>query len=154
MSATAEPPPPQPPFGRALQEARERLGLNVRQASIKAGISEGRWRQLEMGYQRVASDVFVPANPKVSTLRRVAAAVGLDLRLAFEKAGLPVPADVLAQPQVESPGSAVGGDGQDEEIVLRLPVKPGTSARRREQMRRIAEASARAAVEALDDEES
>lgn len=44
----------------------------------------------------------------------------------------------------------VGGSGQDEEIVLRLPVKPGTSARKREQMRRIAEASARAAVEALD----
>lgn len=87
------------PFGRALRHARGTK--SVRQAAREAGISEARWRQLENGYQVVARDHRVPVRPSSKSVRAMAEAVGLDLREAFEKAGLPVPDDVLAPPQVE-----------------------------------------------------
>jgi transcriptional regulator with XRE-family HTH domain len=139
-------------FGAALAAARKRRGLNVRQASQRAGISEGRWRQLELGYQQAAGGVRIPANPKSTTVRAVATAVGLDLVSAFEAVGLPVPDDVLAGPQVEVDRPSVGARAQDaEDALFRLP--PGLTPRQRENALRIAQGAIREYLATLEDEE-
>lgn len=143
---------PGPPlFGSELAAARKRRGLNVRQAAQRAGISEGRWRQLELGYQQVAAGVRVPANPKPTTVRAVADAVGLDLRVAFARLGLPVPDDLVAQAEVEVDLGSVGRPTENaEEILFRLP--PGLSARQRETAKQLARQSVQTYLDSLREE--
>lgn len=69
---------PHPPREAALVErARESLGLSVRKAAQKAGISEARWRQIAKGYTKVKADVSVPAVAPAATLAAMALAVGV-----------------------------------------------------------------------------
>jgi transcriptional regulator with XRE-family HTH domain len=114
-------------FGELLALARRRRALNVREASRAAGISEGRWRQLELGYQQVASGVRIPARPRASTVRAVAKAVGLDLATAFRELGLPVPEDVLAESQVEIDPRSVAGEPDSAEPYLSRRTGPDLS---------------------------
>lgn len=74
-------------LGRLLQGARQRSKLSVRAAAQVAGFSEGLWRQLEKGYRQVTAEVTVPTNPRPSTVRAAAAAVGLDVQEALTAAG-------------------------------------------------------------------
>jgi hypothetical protein len=53
-----------------------------------AGISEGRWRQVVTGVQKVGG-TQVPANPRPETVVRMARAVGVDLAAALDAAGMP-----------------------------------------------------------------
>lgn len=77
------------PLGPALKKARGRMPK--REAARKAGISEGRWRQLESGYQ--GSEQYPsPVTTKPSTVIAVAMAVGLNVPEALELAGFD-PAD-------------------------------------------------------------
>lgn len=76
------------PFGAAVRQARENAHLSVRRAAEKAGMSEGRWRQLELGYQSVAG-TQIPARPSARTVRAMARVLDLDQRQMLELAGLP-----------------------------------------------------------------
>ncbi|WP_173057086.1 helix-turn-helix domain-containing protein [Phytohabitans houttuyneae] len=72
--------------GKILEDARESLRLSKREAARRAGISEGRWRQVVTGVQK-AGNVTVPVNPRASTVSAMAQAVGVDPALALRAAG-------------------------------------------------------------------
>ncbi|MGY4101998.1 helix-turn-helix domain-containing protein [Nocardia sp. R16R-3T] len=59
-----------------IRTARERAGLSKRAAARRARISEGRWRQLENGYEE-ARGHRTPANATRATLVRIAEAVSV-----------------------------------------------------------------------------
>lgn len=79
------------PLGPALKQARERKRLSQRAAARAAGISEGRWRQLEVGYQK-NKGVLIAIGTSPTTVRAVAKAVDLDADDALRLAGF-TPAD-------------------------------------------------------------
>jgi hypothetical protein len=72
------------PLGAALEAARG--GTSKRAAARSAGISEGRWRQIVVGYQ-LSGGVRIPANPRRETVIAMADAVHLDRATALELAG-------------------------------------------------------------------
>lgn len=76
---------PDTTFGDAIREARG--GRSIRSMALRAGISEGRWRQLENGHASAGRGAVIQANPKPETAAEMARAVGLDpahaLQLAF-----------------------------------------------------------------------
>ncbi|MGV9679229.1 helix-turn-helix domain-containing protein [Nocardia sp. NPDC003482] len=59
-----------------IRTARERSGLSKRAAARRANISEGRWRQLESGYEE-AHGHRTPSHPTRATLVRIAEAVSV-----------------------------------------------------------------------------
>lgn len=88
--------------------------MSVRKAAAAASMSEGRWRQVELGYQQVASGVRVPARPRESTVKAMARAIGLDVSEALGLAGYPV-----EDPHPVRTGSYAAGeptDGQDVDV--------------------------------------
>jgi len=77
--------PDPPPWGAVITAALRRSRLSARQASLQAGISEGRWRQITSGYQIVSPGVYAPVRGPAATLARMAAVAGVsaaDLRAA------------------------------------------------------------------------
>ncbi len=72
----AERPPP-PPWGALLTKALADAQLSAREAAKRAGISEGRWRQIASGYQVVSPGVYAPVQGPARTLARMAAAAGV-----------------------------------------------------------------------------
>lgn len=74
-------------LGAAIKRHRLARGLSFRKAADAAGMSEGRWRQIELGYQQVASGVRVPAKPKAMTVASMAVVVGMDVDEALVLAG-------------------------------------------------------------------
>lgn len=79
------------PLGAYLRRAREdhEPRLSIRQAAAQAGISEGRWRQLEAGYQSVGRGQRLPVNTKPVTLHAMAKGLGLpDARPLFQAVGM------------------------------------------------------------------
>lgn len=91
------------PLGQAVEAARKQRRLSVREASDRAGISEGRWRQLVKGYQS-AGGHQVPAHPRDTTVMGMARAVGLDVNEALALAGL-APLEVPEVTLTDSDGS-------------------------------------------------
>jgi hypothetical protein len=74
--------PPQPPEGRLIGDAAERLDLSIREAARRAGISYGRWRQIVQGYQNVSPGnyaiVRIPDTGRAArTLAKMAAVAGV-----------------------------------------------------------------------------
>jgi transcriptional regulator with XRE-family HTH domain len=76
---------------RALARAK----LSAREAARRAGISEGRWRQIASGYQVVSAGVYAPVRGPAQTLARMAAVVGVTPAQLTE-AGRPDAAKALA----------------------------------------------------------
>jgi hypothetical protein len=72
----AERPPP-PPWGALLTKALAGVQLSARKAARRAGISEGRWRQIASGYQVVSSGVYAPVHGPAETLAKMAAVAGV-----------------------------------------------------------------------------
>jgi hypothetical protein len=72
----AERPSP-PPWGVLITRALANAQLSARQASRRAGISEGRWRQIASGYQVVSPGVYAPVHGPAQTLARMAAVAGV-----------------------------------------------------------------------------
>jgi hypothetical protein len=72
----AERPSP-PPWGVLLTKALADAQLSAREASRRAGISEGRWRQIAGGYQVVSRGVYAPVHGPARTLARMAAVAGV-----------------------------------------------------------------------------
>ncbi|MFC3453978.1 helix-turn-helix domain-containing protein [Amycolatopsis speibonae] len=78
---------PSSSLGSLLREGRKAAGLSIRAAARSAGFSEGRWRQLEAGYE-VRSGVQVPVNTTASTVVQAAGAVAVDADEALHAAGI------------------------------------------------------------------
>lgn len=69
--------PVPPPWGALLTKALAKAKLSAREAARRAGISEGRWRQIAGGYQVVSAGVYAPVHGPARTLARMAAVVGV-----------------------------------------------------------------------------
>jgi hypothetical protein len=69
--------PEPPPEGRLLSEALERSGMSIRQASAKAGISYGRWRQIASGVQNASPGSWAKVVGPARTVARMAQVVGV-----------------------------------------------------------------------------
>ena len=69
--------PAQPPEGKLIAAATERAGLSIREASRRAGISYGRWRQITTGVQHVSPGEFAAVRAPARTLAKMAAVVGI-----------------------------------------------------------------------------
>ena len=69
--------PDPPPWGALITSALRRGGMSARQAARRAGISEGRWRQISGGYQVVRPGVYASVRGPAGTLARMAAAAGV-----------------------------------------------------------------------------
>ena len=75
--------------------------LSAREAARRAGISEGRWRQIAGGYQVVSAGVYAPVRGPAQTLARMAAVVGVTPAQLTE-AGRPDAARALASSGTDS----------------------------------------------------
>lgn len=105
-------------FGRVVAKAREDAWLSVREAADRAGISEGRWRQVELGYQQVRAGVRVSVRPRPQTVRVMAEAVGADPRKWLARAGHKVPKDLPSlDPHPVGLGLDAEADGLTQEQV-------------------------------------
>ena len=69
--------PAQPPWGALIAAALAHRGLSAREAARRAGISEGRWRQITGGYQVVSAGVYAPVRGPAATLAKMAAVAGV-----------------------------------------------------------------------------
>ena len=129
------------PHGRMLEQARkDRVAISGREAARRASISEGRWRQVVLGYQS-AGGQRIPVKPTLRTLVAMAVAVDVDPWEVVQVAGLePAPnreavnriartarmqgqADATVRPQTVRataavPTPTVVTHGVDEEIEL------------------------------------
>jgi hypothetical protein len=80
------------PFGALLQQARLSQGWSIKEAVRRSvavngkGISDGRWRQLENGYQQIGG-MEIPTKTTPRTVVVAARAVGLNIDAALAAAG-------------------------------------------------------------------
>ncbi|QVJ03015.1 helix-turn-helix transcriptional regulator [Nocardiopsis eucommiae] len=65
------------PEGELIQSAIKRAKLSARQAAERAGISEGRWRQIANGYQVVAKGTYIPVTGPAETVAAMAEVAGV-----------------------------------------------------------------------------
>lgn len=73
------------PLGQFIRDARGTL--SIREAARRASISEGRWRQVELGYQQVGGGITVPVQPRPQTLAAMCKAISADVAEALRLAG-------------------------------------------------------------------
>jgi hypothetical protein len=69
--------PEPPPWGALITAALATEGISAREAARRAGLSEGRWRQITGGYQVVSPGVYAEVRGPAATLARMAAVVGV-----------------------------------------------------------------------------
>jgi transcriptional regulator with XRE-family HTH domain len=70
--------PGPPPEGKLIAEALTRLNLSIREASRRAGISYGRWRQITTGVQHVSPGSYAAVrDAPARTIARMAAVAGV-----------------------------------------------------------------------------
>jgi hypothetical protein len=69
--------PEPPPWGVVITAARKRAGLSAREAARRAGISEGRWRQIADGYQVVSPGIYAQVRGPAATVAKMAAVAGV-----------------------------------------------------------------------------
>jgi transcriptional regulator with XRE-family HTH domain len=69
--------PKPPPWGALITESLAQAGLSAREAARRAGLSEGRWRQITGGYQVVSPGVYAQVRGPAATLARMAAVAGV-----------------------------------------------------------------------------
>lgn len=60
-----------------ITAARKQAGLSVREAARRAGISDGWWRQIVLGYQSLSGGGYGPVRGPADTLARMAQVVGV-----------------------------------------------------------------------------
>jgi hypothetical protein len=98
--AMAERPSP-PPWGALLIKALAGAKISAREAARRAGISEGRWRQIASGYQVVSPGVYAPVQGPGPTLARMAGVVGVT-PAQLTQAGRPDAAKALASQDADA----------------------------------------------------
>ena len=94
--------PEPPPWGTLIAAALRRAGLSAREAARRAGISEGRWRQITGGYQVVSPGVYAPVRGPAGTVARMAAVAGVS-PAQLRAAGRDDAAELLARQPEEQP---------------------------------------------------
>lgn len=77
---------------------QHRGSLSKREAARRAGISEGRWRQIVTGQQKAGGGIVVPVNPRRETVIAMAQAVEADVSAALRRAGMP-PEEATSDPE-------------------------------------------------------
>jgi hypothetical protein len=102
--------PSPPPWGVLLTKALADAQLSAREASRRAGISEGRWRQIASGYQVVSPGVYAPVHGPAETLAKMAAVAGVT-PAQLTDAGRTDAADALA---------SRGADDSHEQMLQRV----------------------------------
>ena len=98
--------PAPPPWGALITAALRQAGLSAREAARRAGISEGRWRQITSGYQVVSAGVYAPVRGPAATLARMASVAGVTPG-QLEQAGRADAAAGLAAAPAASAGDAI-----------------------------------------------
>jgi transcriptional regulator with XRE-family HTH domain len=66
------------PCGQVIEARRLALGMSQRKLAREAGISDGRLRQIEKGYQKAGNGIRLPVNPSERVLRTIARVLDLD----------------------------------------------------------------------------
>jgi hypothetical protein len=84
------------PLGVLLEGARETLGIGMRQAAERAGISGGRWHQIVTG-RHVKGDRLLPVNPRSRTVVGMALAVAVDPAEALDAAAITMAPDEVVK---------------------------------------------------------
>jgi len=97
------------PAGHLLEAARG--SMSKREAARRAGISEGRWRQIVTGVQRMGKGNVIPTTSKPETLTAMARAVRADLHAVLTAAGFEAPTEDLSAPV---------GAGVDPELLAEM----------------------------------
>jgi hypothetical protein len=69
--------PAPPPWGALITAALASEGISAREAARRAGLSEGRWRQISGGYQVVSPGIYAEVRGPARTLARMAAVAGV-----------------------------------------------------------------------------
>jgi transcriptional regulator with XRE-family HTH domain len=69
--------PDPPPWGALITAALAREGISAREGARRAGLSEGRWRQITGGYQVVSPGVYAEVRGPAGTLAKMAAVAGV-----------------------------------------------------------------------------
>ena len=98
--------PAPPPWGALITTALRQAGLSAREAARRAGLSEGRWRQITSGYQVVSAGVYAPVRGPEATVARMAAVAGVT-PAQLELAGRPDAAAALAAAPGTDAGDAI-----------------------------------------------
>ena len=101
--------PEQPPEGKLIEDAADRLDLSIREAARRAGLSYGRWRQIVQGYQNVSPGSYAKVRGPARTLARMAAVVGITAEQMEAEGQRPDAAEVMrraAPPPVLTPVTA------------------------------------------------
>jgi len=93
--------PSPPPWGVLLTKALTDAQLSAREAARRAGISEGRWRQIASGYQVVSAGVYAPVHGPAQTLAKMAAVAGVT-PAQLADAGRPDAARALASQEPDA----------------------------------------------------
>jgi transcriptional regulator with XRE-family HTH domain len=114
-----------------VEPRRKQLGLSLRRAASRAGISEATWRQLVRGGVNVR-DEWVPRAPRRSQMLTMAAAVSQEALLLMSEALEASAEEVeLARDQVHLP------DPAEEEILASRHLLPEEKLRLVETLRRL-----------------
>ena len=116
-------PAPQPE-GILITEARKRTRLSGREAARRAGISEGRWRQIVNGYIVVAKGVYSPvADAPAHPVARMAQSVNVSPG-ELEAAGRPDAAEELRKLDSAAREAAEQGPDDLDRRIARLKADP------------------------------
>jgi hypothetical protein len=99
--------PEPPPWGALITDSLRRTRLSAREAARRAGISEGRWRQIAGGYQVVSAGVYAPVRGPAATLARMAAVVGVTPAQLREVGRADAARELTAAPAVAAAGAEV-----------------------------------------------
>jgi hypothetical protein len=96
--------PEPPPWGALIRAGLARDGLSAREAARRAGLSEGRWRQITGGYQVVSPGVYAAVRGPAGTLARMAAVAGVTPQ-ELRAAGRDDAASLLARQSDQAPAA-------------------------------------------------
>lgn len=112
--------PEPPPWGVLITAALRAAGLSAREAARRAGISEGRWRQIAGGYQVVSPRVYAQVRGPAGTLAKMAAVAGVTPE-QLTTAGRDDAARVMLRQRQDRPG--------DDEMLARVRAMDTNQAR-------------------------
>jgi transcriptional regulator with XRE-family HTH domain len=116
-------PDPQP-LGRLITAARKRARLSGRRAADRAGISDGRWRQIVNGYEVIGTGVYrIVDNPPAETVARIAQGVDLTPE-ELEEVGRADAAEELRN-LTDIPKAAGGASDDLDQRIAQLKDDPG-----------------------------
>jgi hypothetical protein len=95
--------PEQPPEGKLIGDAANRMNLSIREAARRAGLSYGRWRQIVQGYQNTGPGVYGAVHAPPATLARMAAVVHVTAEQMETRGRRPDAAEIMRETEAAAP---------------------------------------------------